>query len=175
MDARLKEMEQKLYNYFNRDKRLKALNKRLQLLESQISEIEYKLKHIDYNLPEESISIGYEERVQTSPTGYSFAERTLYNITDRLLKNKGLKEEQIADIEERIMQIEEDSTIIEDNIDGLRDGDREFLKEKYSSHGKTDWQIGYKYGISQPAATERKNKLLRNILNWEDWVMASRV
>ncbi len=175
MDARLKEMEQKLYNYFNKDKRLRALNKRLDLLKSQISQIDYKLEHIDYKLPEESIQIGYEERVQTSPTGYSFAEKTLYSITDKLIKNKAYKQQQIADIEDRIMQIQEDNTIIEDNIKDLRDGDKEFLKEKFSGYGKTDWQMGFKYGISQPAATERKKKLLKNILNWEDWVMSSRV
>lgn len=174
MDTKLKDVEQKLYNYFNRGKRLYALNKRLRLLKSQVSSIEYKLEHVDYDLPEESMSIGYEERVQTTPVGYSFAEKTLYSITDKLIKNKVYKQQQIADIEDRIMQIEEDNIIIEDNIKDLRDGDKEFLREKYLGYGKTDWQLGYKYGISQQAATERKKKLLKNILNWEDWVMASR-
>jgi predicted nucleic acid-binding Zn-ribbon protein len=165
MDKRLKEIEEKLCNYFNRSKRLHALNKRLKLLKDQVSEINYKLGHIDYNLPDESIAVGYEERVQTSPTGYSFAERTLYNITDRLLKNRGLKEQQIADIEDRIMQMEEDNSIIEDNIESLDEEYIQFLKIKYKSK-KKDWQVAQELNMSQPNATRTKNKLIANIDNW---------
>lgn len=136
MDKRLKEMENKLKNYFNRSKRIKALNKRLKLLKDQVAEINYKLEHIDYNLPDESICVGYEERVQTSPTGYSFAERTLYNITDKLLKEKAWKEEKINDIEEMLRNIETDNTIIESNIIDLREEDKEFLAERYKYNKK---------------------------------------
>lgn len=169
MDSRIKEMEQKLFNYFNRDKRIKVLNKRLDLLKKQVSEIDYKLQHIDYSLPDESICVGYEERVQTSPTGYSFAERTVYNITDRLLKNKALRQQQIADIEDNIMQIEEDNIIIEDNIKDLSEEDVNFLRLKYKYKQK-DWQVAQKLNMSQSTATRIKKKLIKNIENWEEWL-----
>lgn len=169
-----KDMEQRLFNYFNKDKRLSVLNKRLEILEKQISEIEYKLKNIDVNLPEESRAIGYDERVQTSPTGESYAERTLLRITDKLLKEQSWKKEQVVNIEETIRNIEADNTFIEANIKDLRVEDQEFLKEKYK-YGKKDWQLGMKFGISQQAATERKKKLIENIANWEDWVGGIRV
>ncbi|WP_373845196.1 hypothetical protein [Clostridium sp.] len=168
MNSRMKEIEQKLFNYFNRDKRIRVLNNRLELLRKQISEINYKLEHIDYDLPEESMAIGYDEKVKTSPTGYSFAERTLYNITDRLLESKKIKEGQIANIENTIRDIIADSTNIGDNIELIRDGDREFLKQKYK-YGKKDWQLGMEYGISRQAASKRKNTIILDILKWEVW------
>lgn len=59
-------------------------------------------------------------------------------------------------------------------IEDLRLENQEFLREKYK-YKKKDWQLGYKFRISQQAATERKKKLLKNIANWEEWVMASKV
>jgi len=164
-----KDMEQKLFDYFNRDKRINVLNKKLRILKKQISDIAYKLKNIDVNLPEESRAMTYEERVQTSSTGQSYAERALMNITDKLLEEQSWKKEQVAEIEKTLRDIESDNIIIEDNIKDLRIEDQEFLEEKYK-YGKKDWQLGMKYGISQPAATDRKNKLLKNIANWEQWV-----
>lgn len=168
------EMECKLRDYFNKDKRMNVLNKKLDILKRQIDEIEYKLRNVDVDLPEESRSMNYEERIQTSPTGESYAERTLLRITDKLLKEQSWKKEQVADIEESLRNMEADNAVIEDNIKDLRVEDQEFLKEKYK-YKKADWQVGYKFGISQQAATDRKNKLLKNVANWEEWVLASRV
>ena len=89
------EMEEKLRNYFNKDKKISVLNKKLEVLRNQIDVIEYKLKNVAVDLPEESRAMTYEERVQTSPTGESYAERTLLRITDKLLKEQSWKREQV--------------------------------------------------------------------------------
>lgn len=93
-------MESKFRDYFNRDKRTKVLNVNLNILKIQIDEIEYKLKNVKVDLPEESRSMTYEERVQTSPTGESYTERTLIRITDKLIQEQSWKLEQVADVEE---------------------------------------------------------------------------
>ena len=165
MDKRLKEMEEKLFNYFNRSKRLHTLDKRLKLLKDQVFEIECKLKNVDYNLPEESMSIGYEERVQSSPTNNSHAERALDNITDKLKDQVKYRESQINDIEETIRQITDDNLIIEENIKDLGEWHINFLKLKYKYRRK-DWQVAQKLNISQTTATRKKNELLANIYNW---------
>ena len=167
-------MESRLRDYFNRDKRTRVLNMKLNILKKQIDEIEYKLRNIKVDLPEESRSITYEERVQTSPTGESYAERTLMRITDKLLEEQSWKLEQVADVEERLRNMEVNNSVIRENIKDMRTEDLEFLKEKYK-YRKADWQVGMKYCISQQAATERKKKLLKNIASWEEWVMANRV
>lgn len=168
-DKTFRDMEQKLFNYFNKDKRVGVLNKRLEILKNQISEIEYKLRNVDVDLPEESRAVGYDERVQTSPTGESYAERTLMRITDKLLKEQSLKKEQVADIEETLRNIESDNTFIEANIKDLRDEDQEFLKEKYK-YGKKDWQLGMEFNMSAGGATKRRHRLIENIDNWYNWL-----
>ncbi|PRR77671.1 hypothetical protein CLLI_22350 [Clostridium liquoris] len=168
-DKAFKEMEQKLFNYFNKDKRVSVLNKRLEILKKQISEIEYKLRNVDVDLPEESRAVGYNERVQTSPTDESYAERACMHITDKLLKEQAWKKEQTADIEETIRNIEADNAFIEANIKDLRVEDQEFLKEKYK-YGKTDWQLGMRFGMSQSTATRVKKQLVQNIINWDEWI-----
>ncbi|WP_243103900.1 hypothetical protein [Clostridium sp. JN-1] len=166
-----RDMGQKLFNYFNKDKKVSVLNKRLEILKKQISEIEYKLRNIDIDLPEESKSITYEERVQTSPTGESYTERTLLRITDKLLREQSWKKEQTADIEETIRNIEADNAFIEANIKDLRAEDQEFLKERYK-YGKKDWQLGMEFNMSPGGATKRRHRLVENIIDWDVWVSA---
>ncbi|MFL0198398.1 hypothetical protein ACJDU8_22940 [Clostridium sp. WILCCON 0269] len=165
------EMEEKLQSYFNKDKKISVLNKQLEVLKSQIDVIEYKLKNVAVDLPEESRSMVYEERVQTSPTGESYAERTLLRITDKLIKEQSWKREQVADIEEALRNMEADNAIIEDNIKDLRTEDQEFLKYKYKCK-RTDWQVGMKFNMSPGGATKRRHRLIENIINWDMWVSA---
>lgn len=162
-------MESKLRDYFNKDKRMRVLNMKLSILKKQIAEIEYKLRNVKVDLPEESRSMTYEERVQTSPTGESYAERTLLRITDKLLREQSWKIEQIADIEERLRNMESSNSVIEVNIKDLRIEDQDFLKEKYK-YRKADWQIGMKFNMTQGAVTKRRHRLIENIANWEPWI-----
>lgn len=162
-------MESRLRDYFNRDKRTRVLNMKLNILKKQIDEIEYKLRNVKVDLPEESRSITYEERIQTSPTGESYAERTLMRITDKLIQEQSWKLEQVADVEERLRNMEVNNSVIRENIKDLRTEDIEFLKERYK-HGKKDWQIGMKFNMTQGAVTKRRHKLIENIANWESWV-----
>lgn len=165
------EMEEKLRNYFNKDKKISVLNRKLEVLKNQIDVIEYKLKNVAVDLPEESRSMTYEERVQTSPTGESYAERTLLRITDKLIEEKFWKMEQAVDIEKALRNMEADNAIIEANIKDLRLEDQEFLKEKYK-YKKADWQVGMKFNMSQGAVTKRRHRLIENIVNWDMWISA---
>lgn len=162
-------MESKLRDYFNRDKRMRVLNMKLNILKKQIDEIEYKLRNVKVDLPEESRSMTYEERVQTSPTGESYAERTLLRITDKLIQEQYWKKEQVEAIEERLRNMEVSNSVIKENIKDLRIEDQEFLKEKYK-FGKADWQVGMKFNMTQGAVTKRRHRLIKNIANWEPWI-----
>ena len=110
----------------------------------------------------------YEERVQTSSDGASYAERTLMRITDKLIAEKARKEEEITDLEEELRDIEADNIIMDDNIGDLSEEDKKFLKIKYGEKQK-DWQIGFKLGISQSSATRIRQGLVENVARWEQW------
>jgi hypothetical protein len=160
--------EKKLYNYFGKDKKIYSINKKMNLLKGQIGDIENKLKNVDIDIPEESRSMTYEERIQTSSDGASYAERAMIRITDKLLIEKARKEEEVAELEEELRNIEADSVIIECNIKDIKNEDMEFLKMKYKEDLK-DWQIGYKLGIDQSTATRTRQRLVENIARWEEW------
>lgn len=163
MDA-LKSIEEKLIHYFNKDKKIYVLNKKLEVLKKQISEIDYKLQNIDVNLPDESLSIRYEDKIQTSRSECGYAEKAMIKITDRLLDERAWKKEEIADIEKVLRAMESDSVTIDDKLSSIDPEDQEFLKQKYR-YGKKDWQLGMIFNMSQSAATKRKNKLLKNIMD----------
>lgn len=160
--------EKKIYNYFKKDKVINSLKHKTNILNKQVEQIEEKLRNTDVNIPEESRAMTYEERVQTSNTGESYAERTLMRITDNLLKEKSRKFEEIADIDEQIRTIEVDNVIIGDNIGGLRKEDFEFLETKYKKE-LPDWRVGVKLHLTRSNVTRKKQKLIENVANWEEW------
>ncbi len=161
--------EKKLYNFFRKDKKISSINKKISLLNQQIDDIEEKLRGVNITIPEESRSITYEERVQSSSDGASYAERTLIRITDSLLMEQSRKAEEISQLEQEIRDIEADNIIMEDNIKDLSEEDKHFLKLKYSE-GKKDWQVGKELGMSQPTATRARQRLVENVARWEGWV-----
>lgn len=160
--------ERKLYNYFKKDKKTNSLKRKITLLNKHIEQIEYKLKHVDISIPEESKSMSYEERVQTSSTGESYAERTALKITDRLIIEQSRKIDEISELEEEIRNIEADNIIIEENIKLLRKEDVEFLKSKYDKE-LPDWEVGINLNMSQSKVTRKRQRLVENIANWEAW------
>lgn len=159
--------EKKLYNYFGKDKKIRGINKKISLLKQQIDDIEEKLRNVNITIPEESKSMTYEERVQTSSDGTSYAERTLMRITDKMIVEQARKKEEIAELEEELRNIEADNIILEDNIKDLNEEDRKFLKIKYEDKLK-DWQIGFKLDIAQSTATRIRQKLVEDVARWEE-------
>ena len=106
---RFKQTEDKLYNYFNKEKKIATLNYRIEVLKKQIDKINQELRECDINIEIESSSPGFEERVQTSSDGTSYAERELIRITDLKLKRKLSKEIEIEELKEEIENIELDN------------------------------------------------------------------
>lgn len=160
--------ERKLYNYFRKDKKINSIKKKIELLNIQIGDIEKKLKEVNINIPEESRSITYEERVQSSGDCTSYAEKTLMRITDNLLNEKVRKLEEISELEENIRTIQANNIIIENNIKDIREEDREFLKTKYDKE-LPDWEVGLNLSMSQSNVSRRRQRLVENVANWEVW------
>lgn len=161
--------EKKLYNYFSKDKNINSRKRKIQLLNSQIEQIEYKLRNVNVTIPIESRSAGFDERVQSSSDGSSYAEKALIRITDNLLNEQVRKAEEINMLEEEIRNIEADNIIIEFNIKDLNENDIEFLKLKYQKC-LSDKQVAYKLNMDQSTATRKRQKLVEDIARWENWL-----
>ena len=99
---KFKKTEDKLYNYFNKEKKIATLNYRIEVLKNQIDKINQELRECDINIEIESSSPAFEERVQRSTDGTSYAEREVIRITDLKLKRKLSKEIEIEEIKEEM-------------------------------------------------------------------------
>ena len=166
-------MEKRLVDYFKKDKIISSLQHKVDVLNNQIKEIDNKLKNIDISIPEESTSISFEQKVQTSKDGSSYAERTVMKITENLKREKFRKIEEVGELEEQIRKFIADNIIINDNIMDLRVADYKFLETKYGKklpdYIITDWAVGQQLNMAQSQATRKKRGLVESVANWEEW------
>ncbi len=165
---RFKKTEDKLYNYFNKEKKIATLNYRIEVLKKQIDKINQELKACDVNIEIESNSPGFEERVQSSPDGTSYAEREVIRITDLKLKRKLSKEIEIEEIKEEIENIELDNSILEYNLQFINKEWYKLLELKYKFK-KNETQISLEMNISQSQVNKIKQKAIADIRRWEEW------
>lgn len=165
---RFKKTEDKLYNYFNKEKKIATLNYRIEVLKKQIDKINQELRECDINIEIESSSPRFEERVQSSPDGTSYAEREVIRITDLKLKRKLSKEIEIEEIKEEIENIELDNSILEYNLQYINDEWYKLLELKYKFK-KNETQISLEMNISQSQVNKIKQKAIADIRRWEEW------
>ena len=165
---KFKKTEYKLYNYFNKEKKIATLNYRIELLKKQIDKINKELRECDVNIEIESSSLGFEERVQTSSDGTSYAEREVIRITDLKLKRKKSKEIEIEELKEKIENIELDNSILEYNLRYINKEWYKLLELKYKFK-KNETQISLEMNISQSQVNKIKQKAIADIMRWEEW------
>ena len=165
---RFKKTEDKLYNYFNKEKKIATLNYRIEVLKNQIDKINQELRECDINIEIESSSPAFEERVQRSTDGTSYAEREVIRITDLKLKRKLSKEIEIEEIKEEIENIELDNSILEYNLKYINEEWYKLLELKYKFK-KNETQISLEMNISQSQVNKIKQKAIANIQRWEEW------
>ena len=75
-------IEDKLYNFFNKEKKIAALRYQIEILRKQIERLDKDLRECNITIEIESSSPSFEERVQSSSDGTSYAEREVIRITD---------------------------------------------------------------------------------------------
>ena len=165
---KFKKTEDKLYNYFNKEKKIATLNYRIELLKKQRDKINQELKECDVSIEVESSSPGFEERVQSSSDGTSYAEREVIRITELKLKRKLSKEIEIEEIKEEIENIELDNSILEYNLKYINEEWYKLLELKYKFK-KNETQISLEMNISQSQVNKIKQKAIANIQRWEEW------
>ncbi len=161
-----KKIEWKLYRYFEKDKKIKSIKDKIDLLEKHIKLINEKIKNIDISIPIESKSVNFEERVQTSNDGTSYAEKTMINIMDRLEREVINNKNEITKLEELIRKTKEDNKMLDNYIVYLNNDYKNFLEYKYKDKLK-NWQIANKLNMSEVTCTRIKRELINDISRWE--------
>ena len=144
------------------------MNYRIELLKKQIDKINQELRECDVNIEIESSSLGFEERVQTSSDGTSYAEREVIRITGLKLKRKVSKEIEIEELKEEIENIELDNSILEYNLQYINEEWYKLLELKYK-YKKNETQISLEMCIIQSQVNKIKQKAIADIMRWEEW------
>lgn len=126
-----KKIEKMLYRYYETEKDIKVLNKEKDLLSNQYELLENKLKNTQYTLQEQSSSIGFEERVQSSSDGTSYAERELINQITSDEKEQNRIRKRLYKIDRKIREIERNNIKLKINITMLNSEYQKFLELKY--------------------------------------------
>lgn len=164
-----KETEDKLFKYFNRDRISTGLNSQLKTIDNQIERIEKELKEGSYiNIEEQSSSPSFDERVQTSSTGISYAESQVMQLTDMKLRKKGKLEIDKQNIIDQLDDLECIKSEMEWKVEQVSDNYKKMLNLIYKEN-MNEVQISFKLHLSQSQVNKRKNKILEQIFMWEKW------
>lgn len=161
-------IEDKLYNFFNKEKKIAALRYQIEILRKQIDRLDKDLRECNITIEIESSSLGFEERVQTSSNGTSYAEREVIRITDLKLKRKAEKEVEIEEFLALIDKIELDNAILEYNLQFINEEWHKLLELKYKDK-KSEQQIAIEMNMSQSQVNKIKQKVIFDIKRWEEW------
>ncbi len=163
-----KKTEWQLYNYFEKDLKIKAAESKRDLLKKNIEELERKVKSTDVSLSPDVKSIGFSERVQTSNDGVSAAEKNMISLIERLEREIDKKEAQIIDLELSIMKKKEENETLDKFFDSrLKEYYRKILEYKYRD-GNSNIEICTKLNISEAKLVRDKEKVIEKVSRWEE-------
>ncbi len=157
--------EKKLYNYYEQEEVIKSIKYKIEKLENQVKQIEQDIKNNNVVIEEESKSITYEERVQSSSDGTSYAERELVRAVERLEREKDYKLAKVSDLKSDIREIEETSAAIEYNIGMLSKEDLNFIELKYKVKLSVE-EVSDKLNLARSTGYNKREKLVYDIANW---------
>lgn len=160
-------IEDKLYNFFNKEKKIAALRYQIEILRKQIERLDKDLRECNITIEIESSSPSFEERVQSSSDGTSYAEREVIRITDLKLKRKAEKEVEIEEFLALIDKIELDNAILEYNLQFINEEWYKLLELKYK-YKNSEVQISLEMNISQSQVNKIKQKVIEDIRRWEE-------
>lgn len=160
----LKEVEKRLYDYFDYEYMVKAIKLKINKLEEQIKQIDDDIKNNNVIIEEESRSITYGEKVQTSLECTSYVEREFIKAIDRLEREKVFKLARIGELKTELRKIEEEFSETECNIQKLSKFDLEFIELKYKSKPRLSVEeVSNELNMSRSCAYVKRDKIINEI------------
>jgi len=162
------ETENKVRRYYQKDKIINSLNSKINLLNKQIKSLEDDLKNCNINIDPGIKPLSYEERVQSSGDGSSYAEKETMRLTEYMMKRKSDKEMERQKILEQIDQIELDYIYMKDAIETIQGAYKELLKLYYEK-GFNEQKVANILNWNQSQINRKKWKLMEKIADWDQW------
>ena len=160
-----KKIEKMLYRYYETEKDIKVLNKEKDLLSNQYELLENKIKKTQYSLQEQSISIGFEERVQSSSDGTSYAECELINQITSDEKEQNRIRKRLYKIDRKIREIERNNIKLKINITMLNSEYQRFLELKYKDKMPME-KLYIEINRSRKSAFNLRREIIDEVGRW---------
>lgn len=163
------DIERKLYRYYSKDEHERSLKQRLEILDNQIEAINKDLRECNINLEPESKSPSFEERVQTSGDGMSYAEREVMRVTELKIRRATQKCIDREHILEQLDNLEIEYNEIDWKIRDFKGSLKQLLELKYKE-GLNEIKIGQKMHLDQSQVNRRKKQIIKKIAMWDMWI-----
>lgn len=160
--------ESMLYRYYSKYKHERALRDKLRLLNKQIEAIDKELRECNISLEPESKSPSFDERVQTSSDGMSYAEREAMRITELKINRKTQKSIERQYILEELDNLEIECNEIEWKIKDFTGESKQILELKYKD-GFNEMKIARIMHLDQSQVNRKKQRIIKKIAMWDMW------
>ncbi len=157
--------EGSLYRHYRQLKEIDKLKNRVQVLSIQKERIRQDLRETNITLEPESRSIEFGERVQSSSTGESYAERSLVREIVRLEAEWKYVRRRIIRNNIRIRELEAQIADMEFIIRKFASEYRSFIALRYCEGNALD-TIARKLNMSKATASRERKDIVETIAKW---------
>ncbi|GAA0115715.1 hypothetical protein [Clostridium senegalense] len=164
-DKIFQKTEGRLYRFYEDQQKIKCLDLECVDLEQQKEKIRKDIQETNVFIEEESKSITYEERVQTSSNCTSYAERALINEIDKLEKEWIYVRKKLLKKRVKIRELERKNINMKNNIEMLSEENKRFIELKYGDK-KSFEEIGQILNMGKTTAYRKREELINNIGIW---------
>lgn len=157
-----RKIEGRLYKYYRQLKEIDKVEYRCEILEQQKEKIRQDLRETNITIEEESRSVTYEERVQNSSSGISYAEAAVMREITRLEEEWKYIRKKILKNHARIRELKKQNADM-DYIIGLLSTECKLVAEEKYKYEKSLEEIGEKLHMSKSAANRKREDIVNAI------------
>ena len=165
-----KKTEGNLYRYFEYKKKIHYLKQWVEQLKGRLEKIEKDIRNANVTIDYYQNGAGISERVQTSPSGNSFAEEQMCKEITKLEKEHLIISKKILKNNHKIRDLEEYIDNMETNLNTLCEEDRRFIELKYGDK-KSILTISQKLNIAQATAYRKREEIIYNITEFKNTLL----
>ena len=165
-----KKTEGKLYGYFRDLKEMELLEIDCRDLQEQVESIEWDIKHCNVCVtPDSHMSPSFGEKVQTSPTGESVAEKGIVREIEKLEDELEYVGSKLRRNRARIRQLKRNTAPLKKvlTVPPLSKEMMDFITYKYKMDKGFGWIAAEMYGGVRSTAYRRREEILEDIVKWE--------
>ena len=168
MDKELfRKTEGKLYRYYQSKKKIRELNNEISNLEYHRERVEYDIRHANVTIDYYQNGTGLQERVQSSTSGFSYAEIEMCKEIEKLEREHLRINKKILKIKAKIRELEEFIRHMNENVEQLNEEDKRFIELKYGDKENLLY-ISIKLNMSKTTAYRKREEIVENIAEYEE-------